>query len=322
MRTCAFAAEGQKRQVIPKARKVFMFPPVESEVLSRLFVMNLRLCAQLGRLLFRRRVAQEIAAADLRSRQVLHQVRASQRRMELDVEMEPAVIAPVGRRLVQRHHIGERRPPQVVELHQKAFKRLGEIAQLGLAERRDARVRGLWRDESLVSITSEVRQENYRQFIFENYPPPVFAFGLEDVLEEYAPGIGQMSLGDSRLGLDGLENEVGRIDLAMWVWVGDADDLAFVLEDQYVVDLFARAELQILLLPDAHQVGDFHGIEFGEGQVVARAVADDAGDSRGGPVAVNARRRVEPDRCVNADARMIVIEDKRARVIVVALAAD
>src|SRR5262245_39576852 len=284
--------------------------------------MNIGLRAQFGGFLFRRRVAQEIAAADLGTRQIFQQVRTAQRRMKLDVEMEPAMIAPVGRRLVQRHHVRERPPPQVVELHQKTFERLGEIAQLSLAERRYARMRNFRRDESLVSIAREVRQENHRRFIFENNAPPVFTFGLEDVLEKNLPGVGQMPPGASRFGLDGLEDEVGRIDLAMRVRVGDADDLAFVFEDQDVIDLFARAEFDVLPPPDAHQVDYLFGFEFRKGQVVARAVADDAGYASGGPVAVNARRRVETARGVRADARVIVIEDERTRVIVIAHAAD
>src|SRR5262249_20818966 len=230
-------------------RALYFVPFVSSWFISfecyaspRLFVMNIRLRAQFGGFLFRRCVAQEIAAADLGTGQILQQVRATQRRMKLEVEMEPAMVAPVGRRLVQRHHVRERPPPQVVELHQKTFERLGEIAQLRLAERRDARMRSFRRDESLVSIAREVRQENHRRFIFENNAPPVFAFGLEDVLEKNLPGVGQMPPGDPRLGLDGLEDEVGRIDLAMRVRVGDPDDFALVLEDQDVVDLFARAE--------------------------------------------------------------------------------
>src|SRR6266508_170321 len=283
--------------------------------------MNLRLRAQLGRLLFRRRVAQEIAAADLGAGQILQQVRAPQRRMKLDVEMEPAVVVPVGRRLVQRHHIRERRPPQVVELHQKAFERFGEISQLGLAERRNARVRGFRRDESLVSIAREVGKENNRRFIFENYAPPVFALGLEDVLEEYPPGLGQMPPGDSRFGLDGLEDEVGRVDLTMRVRVGDADDLALVLKDQDVVDLFVRAEFDILPLPGAHQVDDLGGLEFCEGQVVTRAVADDAGDAGRWAVAINAGWRGQVPRRVEPHAGMIVVKDEDVFVIVVALAA-
>src|SRR2546425_11864779 len=123
--------------------------------------------------------------------------------MNLDVEWDPSKTAAVGRRLVQRHHVRERRPPQVVELHQKTSKRLGEIAQFSLAERRNVRMRGFWRDERLVSITREVRQKSDRRLIFKNDPPPVFALGLEDVLEKNPPGLGQMPLGDSRLGLDG-----------------------------------------------------------------------------------------------------------------------
>src|SRR5262245_3182343 len=210
--------------------------------------MNIRLRAQLGGFLFRRRVAQKIAAADLRPSQILQQVRTPQRRMKLDVEMEPAMVAPVGRRLVQRHHVRERRTPQVVELHQKTFERLGEIEQLRIAGRRAARDRRIRSSERLGSIAREVRQENYRRFIFENNAPPVFALGLKDVLEEYPPGLGQAPLGDSRLGLDSLEDEVGRVDLAMRMRVGDADDLALVLEDQCMIDLLELPEVKIVTL--------------------------------------------------------------------------
>ena len=43
---------------------------------------------ELRRLLFRRRVAEKVAAANLRTGEVLQQVRAAQRRVELDVEVE------------------------------------------------------------------------------------------------------------------------------------------------------------------------------------------------------------------------------------------
>ena len=49
---------------------------------------------ELRRLLFRRRVAEEVAAADLRTGEVLQQVRPAQRRMELDVEVEPSDVRP------------------------------------------------------------------------------------------------------------------------------------------------------------------------------------------------------------------------------------
>src|SRR4030095_790863 len=244
-----------------------------------------------------------------------------QRRMKLDMEMEPAVIVTVGRRLVQWHHIWEWRPPQVVELHQKTFKRLGEIAQLNLAERRNARVRGFRRDEGLVSIAREVGQENNRRFILENDAPPVFALGFEDVLEKNPPGLGQMPPGDTRLGLDGFEDEVGRVDLAMRVRVGDADDFALILEDQDVVDLLVAAEFDVLQLPGAHQVDDLRGLELCEGQVVARAVADDAGDAGRGAIAINARRRGQVPRRVEPHAGMIVVKDEDVFVIVVAIAA-
>src|SRR5262245_59925496 len=94
----------------------------------RLFVVNLRLREQFGGFFFGRGVAQEVAAADLGARQVLQQVGTPKRRMNFDVEMEPAMIAAVSRRLMQGHDVWERYPPQVIELHQQAFERLGEVA--------------------------------------------------------------------------------------------------------------------------------------------------------------------------------------------------
>src|SRR5262245_4475130 len=130
-----------------------------------------------------------------------------------------------------------------------------------------------------------------------------------------------MPPGDSRLGLDGFEDEVGRVDLAMRMRVGDADDFALVLEDQDVVDLLVAAEFYILLLPGAHQVDDLRGLELCEGQVVARAVADDAGDAGRWAVAVNAGGRGQVSRRVEPHAWMIVVKDEDVFVIVVALAA-
>src|SRR5262249_24987050 len=111
-------------------------------------------------------------------------------------------------------------------------------------------------------------------------------------------------------------------NLAMRVRVGNAYDFALVLEDQDVVDLLARAEFDILLPPDAHQIDYLRGIQFRESQVVARAVADDARNACRGPVAVNARRSGKVAWRVDTDARMIVVKYKRARVIDIATAAD
>src|SRR5262249_39219870 len=286
------------------------------------FVVNLRLRAQFGGFLFGRGVTQEVAAADLGACQVFQQVRATQRRMKLDMEMEPAVIAAISRRLMQRHDVRERHSPQVVELHQQAFERVGEVAHFRIVELRNARMRSFRRDESLIGVAREVRQESDRRFILIDDTPPVIALGLEDVLKKNPPGLGQVPLGDALFGLDGFEDEVGRVNLTMRVRVGDADHFAFVLEDQHMIDLFVRAKLDVLLLPNAHQVGDLAGLEFGQRRVVARAVADDSRYACRGTVAVNPLWACDMARRVETNARMVVIEDERARVIVIALAAD
>src|SRR5215475_13270189 len=104
--------------------------------------------------------------------------------------------------------------------------------------------------------------------------------------------------------------------------VGNAYDLALVLEDQDVIDFLARAEFGILLLPYTRQVVDLGGVEFRESQIVARTVADYARDARRGPVEVNARRRGRLAWGVETDAGMIVVEYERASVIVITTAAD
>ena len=65
----------------------------------------------------------------------------------------------------------------------------------------------------------------------------------------------------------------------MRVRIGDADDLAFVLEDQNIVDLRVIAEFEILIAPDAQQVDDLRQFQLGQGNTVIGTVADDAGDA-------------------------------------------
>src|SRR5262245_49922521 len=101
-----------------------------------------------------------------------------------------------------------------------------------------------------------------------------------------------MSLRGSRFGLDGLEDEIGRVNLAMRMRIGNAYNLAFVFEYQDVIYLFMRAEFDVLLLPGAHQVDDLRVFEFRECQVMARTVADDARNACRGPVSENPLRRI------------------------------
>ena len=94
-----------------------------------------------------------------------------------------------------------------------------------------------------------------------------------------------------QLGLDVLEGEVGRVDLAVRVRVADPDDLALVLEDQHERHVGMRRQLAHLLLPRREQRVHAVDVELGERHVVPRAVADHAGDAGGGPVPIEACRR-------------------------------
>src|SRR4051794_31151384 len=97
-----------------------------------------------------------------------------------------------------------------------------------------------------------------------------------------------MSLRDSGLGLDVLEDEVGGVNLAVRVRVRDADGLPLVLEDEDVFDLGPAPEFAVLLLPDREQLFDLRRLKLGERQAVVRTVADDAGEPLGRLVAVDA----------------------------------
>src|SRR5262245_46744768 len=83
---------------------------------------------------------------------------------------------------------------------------------------------------------------------------------------------------------DRFENEIRRVDLAMGMRVRDADDLAFILKDQDMINFWPLAQLAVLLLPAGEQGENLVDVEFGERRVVERTVADDAGLSRGGTI--------------------------------------
>src|SRR5689334_17444870 len=67
----------------------------QSEPLLDLFIVNIRSTAKLFGFFFRGGVAQEVPAADFRTRQILEQIRLTQWRMKLDVKVKARVVAAV-----------------------------------------------------------------------------------------------------------------------------------------------------------------------------------------------------------------------------------
>ena len=104
--------------------------------------------------------------------------------------------------------------------------------------------------------------------------------------------------------------------------IRNADRFAFVFKDQHMLDFFARAKLSILFLPHAKQVLDRGRLELGERETVIWAVTNYSRDSRRWLIAINARRLLKCLRSIEADARMIVIKNESAGVVVVSRAAD
>src|SRR4051812_40122136 len=88
--------------------------------------------AKLGCGCFRRRVAEEVAAADLGTREVLERIGPAERREESDEKMVVAILAAVRWRLVQRHDVGKRLSPEIVVAHGHVLERARERLALSV----------------------------------------------------------------------------------------------------------------------------------------------------------------------------------------------
>src|SRR5690242_15875530 len=171
-------------------------------------------------------------------------------------------------------------------------------------------MRRLRRDEDLVGVAREVRHKDDGRIVLVNDPPAIVALGLEDVLKEAAARRFKVAAASAGFCLDGLEDKVGRVNLAVRVRVRDADDFALVLENENVINVWAAAEINVLFLPHRKQGFDFRRRKLRERQVVFGAVTDDACDAARGAALIDARGRRRLWR-VEADARMIVVEYER-----------
>jgi len=287
--------------------------------LAWLFVVYIGLRAQFRRFFFGRGVTQKISPAYLGTCEIFQQIRLAQRGMKLDVKVKRAVVATIGRRLMKRHDVRERHAPQIIELYEQMFQCCSEVAHLKFRQTSEARMRFLRRDESFVCVASEVGQKNDGVFILEYNATSIFALGLDDVLEKNSSCATQVLLRSSRFGFDCLEYEVSGVYLAMRMWIGYTYYLAFVLEDQNVRNLIPSAEFNILLLPDSQQILDLAPFEFGKRHVVLWAVTHNTRDASRRSIAVETIGLCQTKGRIESHARMIVIEDERARIQIIVL---
>jgi len=102
--------------------------------------------------------------------------------------------------------------------------------------------------------------------------------------------------------------------------IRDADDFAFVLENQDVRHVPVPSELEILRLPDAQEILDGLVIELRKREIVARRIADDARESTGVRTAIDRRLWCRRMRRMRRHARQVVVEDERVAIRRVALA--
>src|SRR5687767_14903197 len=80
-------------------------------------------------LFFGRCVRKEVTTADFRSRQILKQTGTAQWRMKLDVEVKTRMVAAIGWRLMQRHHVRKGHLPKVVEPDENLFQQCRKVAE-------------------------------------------------------------------------------------------------------------------------------------------------------------------------------------------------
>ena len=153
---------------------------------------------QLGGLFLRRGVAEEVAAADLRTGQVLEQVRPAQRRMELDVKVEAADVAPSAGAWCSAITYGN-------GIRQRLSKRMTTSRRTVARSRRSSSVRSVdgrdapqRRDVGLVGIAREVRHERDRAAVLGRDPAAVLPLGRDDVLEQRAAGFAEMPAAGAR----------------------------------------------------------------------------------------------------------------------------
>ena len=168
-------------------------------------------------------------------------------------------------------------------------------------------------DVDLVGVAGEVGHERDHVVVLVQHAAAVLLLGADDVRHQPAPGVALVALRRAELGLDRLPDERRRVDLAVRVRVGDADDVALVLEAQHLANLRARAQLARLARARRRRPR--------RSPPAASRPASDRGAARSRRRA-RRRRRASRGRAAAAtatsrgasapDARVIVVEHERA----------
>src|SRR5205085_4904972 len=104
-----------------------------------------------------------------------------------------------------------------------------EVVHLRIAQCCETRTSSLWRNENFVSVARKVWQEGYGRVVLADDSATVLLFCNNYLLKERAPCLTQITLACASFCLYSLEDKVGRVNLAMRVWVRHAYDLALVL---------------------------------------------------------------------------------------------
>ena len=101
-----------------------------------------------------------------------------------------------------------------------------------------------------------------------------------------------------------------------------ADDLAFVLKNQDVINFRPLSKVDILALPGSDESLDFTDFELSQGQIMARRITNNPRNTLRRPVSIDAGSKYRRRGRFQSHAGMIVIKHEDAAILRIDGAAD
>ena len=158
------------------------------------------------------------------------------------------VVFAVTRSLVNRHHVGHRHPPEVVVADRHIPDEPRQLPPLVVGEIDDRGDLTAGENQHLVGIPGEPRHARDEALVL-GHRPASGHFAGKHVLSEKPSGVGEVPATALDLAGSVGVDQAARIDLAMRMRVGRADERALVFEDQHMGDLGTGGECRRSLRP-------------------------------------------------------------------------
>src|SRR6266851_2854860 len=196
--------------------------------------------------------------------------------MECEKAVVGAIIAAVSRGLVQGHDIWEGHLPEIIKAHCDVLQAACQRLYLTIAQGKDMRNAAFGSQIDLVGVAREIGYKSDHMLVFVENAPAISLLSRDNILEQSMISMLEMLLRGEQLLFDGFEDKIRGIDLAMRVRVRDTHNLAFILEGQHMPDLWPRAQVARLLLPDADNLDNCLVRHLSYRQTMIGAKADHA----------------------------------------------